>query len=623
MSTIWSGQSIQLFAIHRTGRSTDFRIQGNRLVISLILLFLGLSAVWADDSEFRLIRDVTVPNNISPYVAKHSDAPILWHSLAPRSLKLARNLNRPLLVTSGYLSCYWCHRMAEDTFSNPELAELINHHFVPVVMDREVHVEEDRSLQSFMQETRGISGWPVAVIMTPQGYPVFGYTYTGPDALMTSLQDFIANWKLSASGISDSAYADSQVRRQNMLSGDRPVEGLPPLDLLQRFLVQANAATDMTFGGFGMGTKFPFVPQMNVLVELSALNPDPEIMAFIDITLNTMLDSAVTDPIEGGVFRYSETRAWSKPHFEQMLYSQALMSKLLLRASAVLRNDRYRAAGLKMLDHMVKNFKLDSGWYASSLSAVSSDGVDGGYYLWTQTQLEEVFGSDWMRRIEDRLPDEDSVLPAPLESVAETRMTILMHRSDRPRERDDKPVLGWNGLVLSAMAYGAALDDRFIGDAQTLAKLLIQETQRDNLSVIAGDEKAQSSTLETYVQVAGGLLDWWQLADDPEVFDRVLELLNESVVKFREREYWTEAETLLPEAGMGTVAVPDRQIPSASGQWYRLAMLMRSVDPELTEALAETMQEMETIQSSVMHEEAFYHATYILARVLKDLSGRS
>ena len=513
--------------------------------------------------------------------------------------------------------------MAEDTFSNPELAEFINHHFVPVVMDREVHVEEDRSLQSFMQETRGISGWPVAVIMTPQGYPVFGYTYTGPAALMTSLQDFIANWKLSASGISDSAYADSQVRRQNMLSGDRPVEGLPPLDLLQRFLVQANAATDMTFGGFGMGTKFPFVPQMNVLVELSALNPDPEIMAFIDITLNTMLDSAVTDPIEGGVFRYSETRAWSKPHFEQMLYNQALMSKLLLRASAVLRNDRYRAAGLKMLDHMVKNFKLDSGWYASSLSAVSSDGVDGGYYLWTQTQLEEVFGSDWMRRIEDRLPDEDSVLPAPLESVAETRMTILMHRSDRPRERDDKPVLGWNGLVLSAMAYGAALDDRFIGDAQTLAKLLIQETQRDNLSVIAGDEKAQSSTLETYVQVAGGLLDWWQLADDPEVFDRVLELLNESVVKFREREYWTEAETLLPEAGMGTVAVPDRQIPSASGQWYRLAMLMRSVDPELTEALAETMQEMETIQSSVMHEEAFYHATYILARVLKDLSGRS
>jgi len=623
MPTIWSGPSIPPFVICRTSRNTDSGIWRKGLGTALVFLFLGLSTAHADDSGLPLVRDITVLNSISPYVAKHSDDLIFWHSLAPHSLKLARNLNRPLLVSSGYLSCYWCHRMAEDTFSNPELAEFINRHFVPVIMDREVHVEEDRSLQSFMQETRGISGWPAAVIMTPHGYPVFGYTYTDPDSLMTSLQEFVANWERSASGISDSAYADSQERRQNQLSGDRPVAGLSALDLLQRFLMQANAATDMTFGGFGMSTKFPFVPQMNMLAELSALNPDPEVMSFIEITLSTMLDSAIIDAIEGGVFRYSETRAWNKPHFEQMLYSQALMSKLLLRASAVLRNDRYRVAGLRMLDHMVKNFRLDSGWYASSLSAVSSDGVDGGYYLWSHRQLEEIFGSDWMERIEDRLPDEGYVLPAPLDNATDMQLTILRHRSARPQERDEKPVLSWNGLVLSAMAYGAALDDRFIGHARTLAKLLIRETQRDNLSVIANDEAAQLSTLETYVQVASGLLDWWQLTDDPEVLERVLELLNESVVKFREQEYWMEAEALLPEAGRGTIAVPDRQIPSASGQWYRLAMLMRSVDPELTGPLVETMEEMEEIQSSMMHEEAFYHATYILARLLKDLSGQS
>ena len=621
MSTIWSGQSIQPFAICRASRNTGSAIHGNKLA-ALILLFLG-SAVWADDSRFQLVRDSTVPSNISPYVAKHSDDLILWHSLAPHSLELARHLNRPLLVSSGYLSCYWCHRMAEDTFSNHGLAEFINHHFVPVIMDREVHVEEDRSLQSFMQETRGISGWPVIVIMTPHGYPVFGYSYTGPDSLMTSLQDFVTNWSQSASGISDSAYADSRQRRQNQLSGGRSVAGLSSLELLQRFLTQANAATDMTFGGFGMNTKFPFVPQMNMLVELSALNPDPEVMAFIEITLNTILDSAIIDSIEGGMFRYSETRTWNKPHFEQMLYSQALMSKLLLRASAVFGNHRYQVAGLNMLDHMVKNFKLDSGWYASSLSAVSSDGVDGGYYLWSHRQLEEVFGSDWTQRIEDRLPDEDYVLPAPMESAKDVQAIILKHRSARPRERDEKPVLGWNGLVLSAMAYGAALDDRFIGDAQTLAKLLIREIQRDNLPVIADDEESQLSTLETYVQVASGLLDWWQIIDDPEVLEGVLGLLNESMVKFREQEYWMEAEALLPEAGMGTIAVPDRQIPSASGQWYRLAMLMRSIDPELAGPLVETMQEMEETQSLMMHEEAFYHATYILARLLKDLSGQS
>lgn len=623
MSTIWSGQSIQLFAACRVSHNTDSGIQGNNRVTALIFLFLGLSPVWADDSGFRLVRDITVLNNVSPYVAKHSDDLILWHSLAPHSLKLARNLNRPLLVASGYLSCYWCHRMAEDTFSNPELAEFINRHFVPVIMDREVHVEEDRSLQSFMLETRGISGWPAAVIMTPHGYPVYGYTYTDPDSLMTSLQDFAANWERSASGISDSAYADSQQRRQHQLSGERPVKGLSSLDLLQRFLRQANAATDMTFGGFGMSTKFPFVPQMNMLVELSALNPDPELMAFIEITLSTMLDSAIIDAIEGGMFRYSETRTWNKPHFEQMLYNQALMSKLLLRASAVLGNDRYRVAGLEMLDHMVKNFKLDSGWYASSLSAVSAEGVDGGYYLWSYGQLEAVFGSDWRQRIEDRMPDDNYVLPAPLENATDVQMAILRHRSARPQERDEKPVLGWNGLALSAMAYGAALDDRFAGDARTLARLLIRETQRDSLPMIANDEEGQLSTLDTYVQVASGLLDWWQLTDDSEVFKRVLELLNESVVKFREQEYWIEAEALLPEAGMGTIAVPDRQLPSASGQWYRLAMLLRSVDPGLTGPLADTMQEMEEVQSSMMHEEAFYHPTYILARLLKDLSGQS
>ncbi|MCY4050815.1 MAG: DUF255 domain-containing protein [Gammaproteobacteria bacterium] len=623
MSIIWSGQSIQPFKICKPNPNTESRFEGIRLIVFLILVFLGFSVVQADNDEPRLVRDETVLNNISPYVAKHSDDLILWQSLTPQVLQLAQNLNRPLFISSGYLACYWCHRMAEDTFSDPRLADFINDQFVPVVMDREVHVEEDRSLQSFMQKTRNVSGWPVAVILTPDGYPIFGYTYIDPDSMRTSLREFIDHWKKSALDISKSAYADSQKRHQTQLSDTRPVAGLSSLDLLQQFLVQANAATDMTYGGFGFSAKFPFVPQMNTLVELSHLNPEPQVKKFIEITLNSMLDSAVIDPIEGGLFRYSETRTWDKPHFEQMLYNQALMSKLLLRASVVFKNDRYQKAGLEMLDHMVANFKLDNGWYASSLSAVSLDGRDGGYYLWTPGELEEVLGVDWMELVENRLSDKTYILPAPHRSATDVKMSILNHRNFRPQERDDKPVLGWNGLVLSAMAYGAALNDRFIDDAQTLVKLLLLETERDNLPVIAGDEKAQLSTLETYVMVASGLFDWWQITNDPEVFKRVVELLNQSMLKFRQQGQWVEAQSLLPEAGMSTLAVPDRQIPSASGEWYRLAMLMRSVDLELTKSLAETMQKMETMQSTKMHMEAFYHATFILARLLKDISSQT
>ncbi len=623
MSTIWSGQSIQLSKTCKANPNADSRFGWVQLIATLILFCLGFSVAQAKDVEPGLERDYTVRNNISPYVAKHSDDLILWQSLAPQALQLARNLNRPLLISSGYLSCYWCYRMAEDTFSNPKLADFINHRFIPIIMDREVHVEEDRSLQSFMQETRSVAGWPVAVILTPDGYPIFGYTYTDPDSMLKSLEEFIDHWERSALDISDSAYADSRKRRESRLSEDRPAAGLSSLDLLQRFLVQANAATDMTFGGFGLSAKFPFAPQMNMLIELSHLNPEPQIETFIEITLNTMLNSALIDPIEGGVFRYSETRAWDKPHFEQMLYNQALLSKLLLRASVVFQNDRYQQAGLNMLDHVVSNFKLSSGWYASSLSAVSSEGLDGGYYLWTSSELEEVLGSDWMELIEDRMPDEPHVLPSPLSNATDVQMRLRNYRNSRPQDRDDKPVLAWNGLVLSALAYGSALHDRFIDDAQTLAKLLLRETERENLPVIAEDEKEQLSTLETYVLVASGLLDWWQLTDDPEVFERVLELLNESVLKFRQQGNWVEAQALLPEAGMSVVAVPDRQIPSASGEWYRLAMLLSSVDLHMAGSLAQTMQEMETMQSTQMHAEAFYHATFILARLLKDMSSRS
>ena len=623
MSITWRGQSIQPFAICRASRNIDSSKPAWLLGIVLTLFFLGLCAVRADGPQLPLARDASLGNNVSPYVTKYANDLIFWHALTPQSLELARKLNRPLLMSSGYLSCYWCHRMAEDTFSNPALAKFINDHFLPVIMDREVHIEEDRSLQSFMQDTQGISGWPAVVIMTPLGYPVFGYTYTDPDSLKSSLHEFIDNWNRSASNIADSAYIDSQERRKNRSQGDAPIEGLSSLELLQLFLVQANAATDFVYGGFGADAKFPFVPQMNTLIELSALNPDAEVMGFIRLTLNSMLDSALIDPIEGGVFRYSETRAWNKPHFEQMLYNQALVSKMLLRASAVLKNERYREAGLDMLDHIVQNFKLDSGWYASSLSAVSPDGVDGGYYLWNSEQLENVLGADWMESVENRLPDEQYILPAPIAEAPGVLMSLLEHRNVRPRQRDDKPVLSWNGLVLSTMAYGAALDDRFVDEAEALANLLMREVGNDSLSMIAGDHETGLSALGTHVRLAGGLFDWWQVSGDPDVLARAVDMLIESAGRFREQGRWMEAEALLPEAGMGTIAIPDRQIPSASGQWYRLAVLMRSVDPELTEPVAETMREMEVVQSQAMRDEAFYHATFILARLLKRLSEQS
>lgn len=620
MFITWNGQSIKPFAICRINRNLQSCIRAFLLSSVLVLVNLGYPVGRSDSSQLELVRDPTVENSVSPYVAKHFDDLILWQSLAPRSLELARRLDRPLLISSGYLSCYWCHRMTEDTFSNPELAEFINDHFVPVIMDREVHVEEDRTLQLFMQDTHGISGWPVTVIMIPRGYPVFGYSYTDPKSLKSSLSEFMTNWNRSAHDITESAIRDSQIRHSNRSSKEVPIQGLPSLDLLQRFLIQANAATDMTYGGFGMNAKFPFVPQMNILVELSALNPDPEVMAFIETTLDAMLDSAIIDPIEGGMFRYSETRSWDKPHFEQMLYSQALMSKLLLRASSVLKNDRYREDGLRMLDHIVKNFKMDNGWYASSLSALSTDGIDGGYYFWHPSQLEETLGDDWMFNVEDRLPSEKSILPAPLAGDEEVRKSLLQRRSVRPQIRDNKPVLSWNGLVLSAMAYGAALDDRFVDHAQALANLLIQEAWADGLSTVAGGQGMQSSTLETYILVASGLFDWWQLSNNPSVYHQVLGLLTESLVKFRQGDHWMEAEALLPEAGQRIIAIPDRQIPSASGEWYRLAMLMRSIDPESAKPLAETMHRMEVVQSPMMHDEAFYHATFILARLLRELS---
>ncbi|MXZ81407.1 MAG: thioredoxin domain-containing protein [Gammaproteobacteria bacterium] len=621
MSTIWSGPSRRPSATWPGSRLTGCsRLRSLLFTIPILLFPVGVPA---QDTPHRLAPDPALEYNVSPYVAKHSGEPIFWRSLEPESFELARTLGRPVLISSGYLSCYWCHRMAKDSFADPDLAEYVNTHFVPVVMDREVHVEEDRSLQDFMQETRGISGWPATVILTPEGYPVFGYAYTDPTSMRTSLAEFIEAWSRSPSVLSDSARADSERRRNDRSSRDMPVEGLRTLDLLLGFLEQTNAASDPEFGGFGSAAKFPFVPQMAALVELSALNPDPGVMTFIAATLDAMLDSAIVDPIEGGVFRYSETRSWDTPHFEQMLYSQALVGRLFLRASAVLASDRYRDAGFRVLDHMARSFRLENGWYASSLSSVSEDGIDGGYYLWTPEELREVLGPDWKEKVDDRLPGRAAILAAPASGANGVRSALLERRTSRERIRDDKPVLGWNGLVLSAMAYGAALDSRFVRYAEELARQAMLETRDLAAPVVAGDGGKEMSTLESYVQVAGGLIDWWQLSGDRDVLERVRDLLAESLSRFRENGRWMEARALLPEAGMARIAIADRQISSPSGEWYRLAAMLLAVDPGMADPLRRTVEEMEAVQSRLMREEAFYHATFILARLMRSMAERS
>ena len=561
-------------------------------------------------------------NHPSPYVRSHANDPIKWQPLTLHTLKRAAEDERPIFITSGYEACYWCHRLHKDTFQNQELAEKLNNNFIPIIIDREIHTAEDSYLQQFMGAVMQTGGWPSMTILTPEGDPVFGYSYTGPSTLSRSLDTFITYWGNSSTAIIADARRSASMLANADPASLRRLERHSTGAFLKAFLDQTGSAADYRNGGFGNGEKFPWIPQLIALINLMEINPQPEVIRFISLSVDRMLDSALVYQPDGSVFRYCTTPEWSEPHFEQMLYTQALMTRLLVRAGQLVGKPRYNNAAVGVARSMISNFRMADGWFRAARSAVSVDHQDGGYYLWSRDELASLFGQHWQMKIYDPGSGTEYVLPKLIDPRdLQTLETLAQAQLKRQPKTDDKALTGWNGLALSALASVASIDSQFLPAARNLSQRLLQLAGEHSIPYLANrTEDPNESDLASIVYLAAGLIDWWQLSGDQQFSETAMRLLQESFRQFFQDGSWRGNKDSLLGPENRQLALPDNQLPSPSGEWLRFAQLLSLVSTGNRVTLEPLIAQADQAATSLsMQQQAFFHGTTIAAKVIGKL----
>ena len=509
--------------------------------------------------------------------------------------------------------------MKEDSFAHSDVGDLVINRVVPLLIDRELERHLDAERQRILEMQRGVGGWPANLVLTPGGYPVAAFGYAAADDLLPALSQLAQRWesepdRLVAGGKALLARLDNERE-----AAEAMLTGVNLADLLQRFLQQASAAADMKDGGFGDGEKYPHLPQLQALLALTAIIPDETLAAFMRTTLDAMLGRGLRDQLGGGFFRYTTDRQWRTPHFEQMLYTQALAAKVLIRAGAQLGEQRYRDAGLATLDNMLRAFRRDDGLFRSSLSAVGRDGSDGGHYLWRPSKLERLLGPRWRSRIDILVETPAGLLPGLAPEISQAdREALLKLRESEPPPADDKALLGLNGLALSALSLASG-EKRFRQAGARLAGVLNRIAQEGSPTRLIDRSDSGPATLEDLVYAARGLADWSRSTQDDRSAANAAALLRMAHDRLHEGTSWLTGDLAPLPGSSRTPLVQDSQLPSPAALWIDTAWrLAESSGQEELGRLADTRS---LVWPQALYDNTFYHATWLAAMIERRARG--
>ncbi len=449
----------------------------------------------------------------SPYLLQHKDNPVDWYAWGEEALARARQEDKPMLVSIGYSACHWCHVMEHESFEDPETAAYMNEHFVSVKVDREERPDVDAIYMQAVQAMTGHGGWPLNAFVDPDGVPFFGGTYFPPESGhgMPSFRQVLAGvaeaWETKREEIR--AAAPQTVDRLAAISRVRPSEEeLSPgvLDEAERVLA---AQFDRNYGGFGGAPKFPPASALEFLMARGS----PTGLEIVTTTLEQMARGGIYDQVGGGFARYSVDAHWLVPHFEKMLYDNALLARAYLHAWQLTGNDYFRRICEETLDWALREMRGPEGGFYSALDA-DSEGEEGRFYVWTEEELREVLGDDADPLLAywgvDRGPNfegrsilhvagEDEIDP---ELRARARTKLYAVRAERVWPGlDDKRLAAWNALMIAALAdAGAALGrDDYVDAARTCAEF-IDRDMRDSDGRLLRTYKDGRASLNAYLE---------------------------------------------------------------------------------------------------------------------------
>ena len=475
-----------------------------------------------------------MPNRLaaetSPYLLQHAQNPVDWWPWGPEAFAEAARLDRPVLLSIGYAACHWCHVMAHESFEDEVTAAYMNEHFVNVKVDREERPDVDAVYMEAVQAMTGHGGWPMTSFLTAKGEPFFCGTYW-PDTRRGGMPSF-GEVLASVAGAWDSRREEVEAAGADVVARlARPVSGATAAvtaELLDQAAASLRAAYDPVHGGFGGAPKFP--PSMVLEALLRAHARTGAGLDLVEGTCAAMACGGMYDQLAGGFARYSVDATWTVPHFEKMLYDNALLLRVYLHWWRATGSATAHRVAVETGEFLLRDLRTPEGGFASALDA-DTDGVEGLTYAWTPAQLHEVLGESdgaWavaQLDVTGTFEHGSSVLqrrtePDDLPRYERVRAALLQARDDRPQPgRDDKVVTAWNGLAVAALAEGGVLLDRplWTAAAERCADLLLGlhlvgnrllRTSRDGTAGSAG------GVLEDYADLAEGLLALYQVTGD-------------------------------------------------------------------------------------------------------------
>ncbi|CAM3152509.1 thioredoxin domain-containing protein [Prescottella defluvii] len=500
----------------------------------------------------------TLGDATSPYLRQHADNPVHWHQWGPEALAWARERNVPILLSVGYAACHWCHVMAHESFEDPVTAAVMNENFVCIKVDREERPDLDAIYMNATVAMTGQGGWPMTCFLTPDGSPFYCGTYypTQPRGGMPSFTQLLHaitdTWRTRRGDVDDAAA--SVVAELRRSAGALPLGGVPvDVPLLSGAVANVLRDEDRERGGFGGAPKFP--PSMlleGLLRSYERSSAEPTLRA-VERTADAMARGGIYDQLGGGFARYAVDAEWVVPHFEKMLYDNALLLRFYAHLARRTGSElAYRVAD-ETVEFLLRDLRTAAGAFASALDA-DTDGEEGLTYSWTPGQLVEVLGADdgaWaaeMFAVTDAGTFERgaSVLQLPVDPsdgqrLAEVRARLLAARARRPQPgRDDKVVTAWNGLAVTALAEaGAALGRwEWVRAAEECARVLLTTHVVDGRlrrASLAGAVGEPAGVLEDYAALATGLLALHQTTGAAEWRDAATFLLDAAIEHFADR----------------------------------------------------------------------------------------
>jgi uncharacterized protein len=498
----------------------------------------------------------------SPYLRQHAANPVDWYPWGSEALEKARRENKPIFLSIGYAACHWCHVMAHESFEDPDTAALMNRNFVNIKVDREERPDLDSLYMSAVVSLTGQGGWPMSVFLTPTLEPFFGGTYFPPrpahglPAFKEVLHAVTEAWineslKIQQAGQELVSHLQQQVQKGQKIAAFTP----EMLGQAARTLVEA---ADMSFGGWGAAPKFPQAMTIEFLLYRYA-NGDSATLPPALFSLNQMARGGIYDVLGGGFARYSTTDNWLVPHFEKMLYDNALLAQVYLHAWQITVAPSLRRVVEETLAFVVRELHSPEGGFYSSLDA-DSEGQEGKFYAWTQAEIHALLGSadvffetayglnphgNWEGKIIlQRVVDDSTLADLFGLSIEETiRQLSVRHdcllsaRNARVRPTtDDKVLVCWNGLMLSTFAQAARAfnDEKYLKIAQQNAAFLLTALCPSGrlCRTWRSGQPGSAVFLEDYAALILGLLDLYQADFDPRWYLRASELAEEMIKRF-------------------------------------------------------------------------------------------